>query len=215
MRLWVSTRSRHSRSREASDRPPRALPSRRLCRENADSACHRWPYTRWCWLPLGFLRNRFHHLPAVLGLRPLAAPAAAVERDDGGPHLELVPAVAVVRLAVEGGVGQHPVPPDGHRRQRHRGAERGGVVARAGGHGGPGQEVAGGVAHHGQLGPRPGRVLPARAGDEVAGRVPALQPGAVHRRGGLIADQAAVECGHGGPHEEDDEVPLFSSRRSA
>ena len=43
MRLWVSTRRWHSRSREASERPPRELPSRRLCRLNADSACHLCP----------------------------------------------------------------------------------------------------------------------------------------------------------------------------
>lgn len=72
--MWVSTRSWHSRSREASERPPRELPSRRLCRENADSACHRWPYTRLCRLCLGFLRNRLTicRRYRVLGhLRPL------------------------------------------------------------------------------------------------------------------------------------------------
>lgn len=56
--MWVSTRSWHSRSRDASDRPPRALPSRRLCREKADSTCHRWPNTRRCREALGFFRNR-------------------------------------------------------------------------------------------------------------------------------------------------------------
>ena len=57
--MWVSTRSWHSRSREASERPPSALPSRLLCREKADSTCHRWPNTRRCREPFGFFRNRF------------------------------------------------------------------------------------------------------------------------------------------------------------
>src|SRR5262249_1910145 len=51
MRLWVSTRRRHSRSRLPSDFPARALASLRLRRENADSACHRWPNTRLDRLP--------------------------------------------------------------------------------------------------------------------------------------------------------------------
>lgn len=58
MRLWVSTRRRHSRSRLPSDRPPRALPSRRLCRLKADSACHRWPNTRRDRAPSGLGANR-------------------------------------------------------------------------------------------------------------------------------------------------------------
>lgn len=56
--LWINTRRRHSRSREASERPPSELPSRRLCLLNADSACHLWLETRLCRLPRGFLRNR-------------------------------------------------------------------------------------------------------------------------------------------------------------
>ena len=56
--MCVSTRRNPSRSREASDLPPRELPSRRLCRENADSTAHRWPYTRFDRDPSGLGRNR-------------------------------------------------------------------------------------------------------------------------------------------------------------
>src|SRR5689334_5384227 len=59
---------------------------------------------------LRLLAEPLDHLPSVLGLGPLPAPAAAVQRDDRGPHPEVLPAVPVVPLGVERGVGQHPVP---------------------------------------------------------------------------------------------------------
>src|SRR5690242_20048766 len=67
----------------------------------------------------GLLTEPLDHLPAVSGLRPLAAPAAAVQWDDGGPHPKVLPAVSVVLLRVERGVGQHPVPGDGQGRRGH------------------------------------------------------------------------------------------------
>jgi hypothetical protein len=39
--LWVKTRRKHSRLRLSSERPLTALPSLRLCRLKALSACHR------------------------------------------------------------------------------------------------------------------------------------------------------------------------------
>ena len=133
MRLWVSTRRWHSRSREASDRPPRESRAAACAGEKADSACHRWPYTRRCRLPFGFLRNRLTICRRYRRLGPLPALPAAVERDDGGPDPEVLPAVPVVLLAVERGVGQHPVPGDDQGRLGHDRAELRGVVGRAGG----------------------------------------------------------------------------------
>src|SRR6478752_6848691 len=65
---------------------------------------------------LGLLAEPLDHLPPVPGLRPLPAPPAAVDRDDGGTDPEFLPAVPVVGLRIERGVGQHPVPRHHQRR---------------------------------------------------------------------------------------------------
>src|SRR4051812_27934325 len=59
--------------------------------------------------PLGLLAEPPDHLAAVAGLGPLAAVRPAVDRDDGGPHPEVLAGVPVVLLAVERGIGQRPV----------------------------------------------------------------------------------------------------------
>src|SRR6188508_1746427 len=60
--------------------------------------------------PPPLLAEPLDHLPPVRRLRPLPAAAAAVQRDHRGPDPEVLPAVPVVLLAVERGIGQHPVP---------------------------------------------------------------------------------------------------------
>jgi hypothetical protein len=75
--------------------------------------------------------------------------------------------------------------------------------------------VALGVADDSQLGPKPGAVLAAGALKEVLGGVAALQPGGVDGRLGLLTDQAALLGARGGPEEEADDLPFFSSRRAA
>ena len=62
----------------------------------------------------------------------------------------------MVLFTVERGVGQHPVPGDGQGRLGQDRAQLGGIVGRAGGDGGPGEEVALGIARDGELGPQPG-----------------------------------------------------------
>lgn len=164
---------------------------------------------------LRLLPEPLDHLPSELGLRPLPALTAAVERDDGGPHPEFRPGVPVVLLGIERGVRQDPVPGRHQRGLGHDRAELRGVVGRAGGDGRPGEEVAGSVTRDGQLGPQPGRVLLAGPLEEVAGRVAALQAGAINGDRRLVADQAAVGCGRGGADEEDDDLPFLSSRPAA
>lgn len=165
--------------------------------------------------PLRLLAEPLDHLPPVHGRGPLPAPAAAVQGDDGGPHPEILPGVAVVALGIEGGVGQHPVPSDGQGRLGHRRSELRGVVGRAGGDPRPGEEVAPGIHGDGELGPQPGRVFPPGPLEEVAGGVTALQAGPVDRGGRLRPDQAAIGCGRGGAQQEDDGLPFFSSRAAA
>src|SRR3954462_9044443 len=53
---------------------------------------------------LRLLAEPLDHLPPVHGLGPLPAPVAAVDRDHGGPHPEVLPGVPVVVLGVERGV---------------------------------------------------------------------------------------------------------------
>jgi hypothetical protein len=121
----------------------------------------------------------------------------------------------VVGLGIERGVGQHPVPGDDQGRLGHHRGELRGVVGRAGADTRPGEEVAGGIDRDRELGPQAGGVLLAGPLEEVPGGVPALQPGAIDRGGRLVADQAAVGCGRGGAVEEDDGLPLLSSRAAA
>ena len=155
------------------------------------------------------------HLAPVLPARR-AGVAAGVDRDDRRPDAQLVPGVRVVGLGVERGVRQHPVPADGEGRLGEDRPELRGVVGRAGGDGGPGDEVASCIDRDGEL---PADVegwwrAPA-SGGEVPGRVATLQPGRIDRRRGPLADQAAVECGRGGAEQEDDELPFLRSRCSA
>src|SRR5262249_47414415 len=108
-----------------------------------------------------------------------------------------------------------PVVADRQRRLGHRRAELRRVVGRAEADGGPGEEVAAGVADDGQLGPQPGVVPAAGPLEEVARGVSALQAGGVDGGGRLLPDQAAAACARGGLVEEEDELPFFSSRLAA
>jgi hypothetical protein len=164
---------------------------------------------------LRLLAEPLDHLPAVRGLRPLPASAPAVQGDDGGPDPEFLPGVGVVGLGVERRVGQHSVPGDHQRRLGHDRGELRGVVGRAGADTRPGEEVGLGIDGDGELGPQPGRVLTPGPFEVVAGGMPALQPGAVHRGRRVVADQAAVGCGRGGAGEEDDGLPFLSSLPAA
>jgi len=155
------------------------------------------------------------HLPAVLGLGPLAAPVAAVDRDDRGADAEVLAGEAVVLLAVEGGIPEQAIPGDDKAGLSQRGAELRGIVAGADGDGGRGEEVAGGVAGDRELDPGLGAEPAAGALEEVARGVPALQAGGVDGGLGLRADQAALLGARGGLEEEQDELPFFSSRPAA
>lgn len=154
------------------------------------------------------------HLGPVLAAR-FAIMAARVDRDYRRADAQLLPRLSVVRLGVERGVRQHPVPKDQQGRQEQDRGELRGVVGRAGGDGGTGDEVRMRVEGGGQLRPGAGRVLGAAAGDEVSGGVAAIQAGGIDGRSGPLGDQAAVECGRDGALEEVDEDPPFKSRPSA
>lgn len=113
------------------------------------------------------------HLVAVLPAR-LYGVTAAIDRDDGRADAQFLPGIFVVGLGIERGVGQHPVPRDGEGRLGQDGSELRGVVGRASGDGGTGDEVASRVAGGGEFGPGPGGDRAPGPRDEVPGGVPAV-----------------------------------------
>jgi hypothetical protein len=141
--------------------------------------------------------------------------AATVQRDHGGSDAEILSAVLVMRFAIERGISQNPIPGQDQGCLGHHRAKLRGIITRAGGDSSPGEEVAGGIAGDGEFGPKPRGVLPPGSLEEVPGGVSALQPGGVYRGGWLVADQAAFGGGRGGPQEEADDLPFFSSRPAA
>lgn len=118
--------------------------------------------------PLGLLAEALDHLPSVLGLGPLAAVPPAVQGDHGGPNPEVFAARSVVLFTVERGVGQHPIPGHGQGCLDHDRTQLWRVVGRAGGNGGPGEEVTLRVASDGELGPQPRGVFASGPLEEVA-----------------------------------------------
>ena len=154
------------------------------------------------------------HLGPVLPAR-FAAVAARVDRDDRRADPQISPREPVVRLGIECRVGQHPVPGDAQGGQQQDRCELRGVVGRAEGDGGTGDDVRVGVDGGGQLRPGAGRVLALASGDEIARGVPAVQAGGIDGGGGSFGDQFAFDGGRDGAFEEVDEDPPFKSRPSA
>jgi len=154
------------------------------------------------------------HLGTVSPAR-LTLVTARVDRDDRGPNAQDLPREPVVRFGIECGIAQHSVPANGQGRQEQNRCELGGVVGRAGGDRGPGDEMGVRVDRGAQLGPRPGRVLATRARNEIARRVAAIQTGGINRNGWSFGNQARVGCGRDGAFEEGEECPPFKSRPSA
>jgi hypothetical protein len=89
------------------------------------------------------------------------------------------------------------------------------VVGRAGGDGGPGDEVRVGVNGGGQLRPTACRVFAFGSGYKVSGGVAAIQTGGIDGDGRLLGDQFGLNCGGEGAFEEVEEAPPFKSRPSA
>ena len=155
------------------------------------------------------------HLPAVLGLGPLAPLAASVNRDDGAAHAQLFAADTMMLFAVEGGIAEDTIPAHNERGLVESRDKLRGIVTRAGADGGRRKEMTAGITDDGEFGPQPGAVLFARTLEEIGGGVLTLQPGSVNRRLGPIVDQATVLGAHGRLDEEENDLPFFSSRCSA
>jgi hypothetical protein len=154
------------------------------------------------------------HLGTILPAR-FALVAAWVDRDHARADTQALAREPVVGFGIERGIGQHPVPGQAQGRQEQDRRKLRGIVGRAGGDRGPGEEVGMRIGRDRQLGPGAGRVLALGSGDEITRRVPAIQPGGIDGNGRLLRDQAAVGCGRDGTFEEVEEDPPFSSRASA
>ena len=156
------------------------------------------------------------HLPAVLGLGPLAAVAPAVERADGGADLPVLAAQPVVVLGVVGGVGQHPVPAGVPGGLVDNVGEQRRLVGRADADLGSGQQVTLDVAGDLQEDiAAHGEALGLVAAGVVAGGVAAVQAGAIDGGRGPLADQAAQPGAAERPALELAEPPFLRSRCSA
>ena len=127
------------------------------------------------------------HLGSVCAARRAVVPAR-VDRDHTRADAQVLPCEPVMRLGIECGIGQHPVPGEAQRRQQQNGCELRGVVGRAKCDGGPGDEVRVGIDGGGQLGPTFGRVRALGSGDEVARGVAAVQAGGIDGDGGGFGD---------------------------
>jgi hypothetical protein len=154
------------------------------------------------------------HLATVSPTR-FAVVTARVDRDHTGTDAQIRAREPVMGFGIERGIGEYPVPGEAQGRQQQNRRELWGIVGRPRGHRGPGKEVGMRVGRNRQLGPRAGRVFAFGSGDEVPGRVPAIQAGGIDGNGRLLRDQAAVGCGRDGTFEQVEEDPPFRSRASA
>lgn len=166
-------------------------------------------------LPVLPLRKAAFHLPTILGLGPLASLTAPVDRDYGAPNAQFFAAEPMVLFAIEGGIAQDTIPAHDERSLVEGRGKLRGIVTGAGADGSRREEMATGVADGGEFGPQPGAVLFAGALEEIRGGVLAFQARGVNGRLGPLVDQAAVLGAHGGLDEEENDLPLFKSRRSA
>jgi len=166
--------------------------------------------------PAALLAEALDHLPAVLGPGPLAALAAAVDRDDRGADVPVLAAQPVVVLGVVGGVGQHPVPAGVPGGLVDNVGEQRRLVGRADADLGSGQQVTLDVAGDLQEDiAAHGEALGLVAAGVVAGGVAAVQAGAIDGGRGPLADQAAQPGAAERPALELAEPPFLRSRCSA
>ncbi len=168
-------------------------------------------------LPIAPAGEAAKHLRAVVAGGPLPGRAPGIELDHRQADLQLAPGQAMIRLAVEACVGGQAVEVQVLRCLAQRRGEVRRVLARPAARDRAGDEVGGGVADHGQLGPRRVRRGPTvrAAAEVVAADVMAFQSRGVDGAGGPLVDQAArAGAVEDGP-EERDEAPFFSRRRSA
>jgi len=164
---------------------------------------------------LRLLPKSLHHLTTVLRLRPLAALAPTVQGNHRRADLQVLAAITMMGLTVEGGVGQQTIPVHDQGRLGHDRTQLRRIVGRAGGHRGPGDEVAGGIDRDRELGPEPRGVPASGSLEEVSRGVTTFETGTVNGDRRRFADQAAVDCGRGGTMEKANDLPFFSSRWAA
>jgi len=167
-------------------------------------------------LPVATTREATEEATTVAPAGRASGCVAGVDRDGREGDPEVLAAEAVVVLAVEGGVGQHPSQRDTACSLPHDGRELGRVVGRAEGDRGTGDQVGGVVAEHGQLRiPQAPEGALAAAAHEVGADVARLEAGGVHGPVAGSVDQAACAGSGEDDIQEAIERPPFRSRCSA
>ena len=162
------------------------------------------------------LRETSAHLAPIPALGRSRPATPRVKRNDRGADAELLPAQAVVMLAIVRGISQHAVEGNVLGRQDHGCAELRRVVAGTSTDNGAREQMGSGVAAQSQLRPAAPPEGPVTLSlDVVQAGMSALQPGRVECRFGTLIDQAEGV----GPLEHAPEhglkSPFFSSLFSA
>lgn len=164
---------------------------------------------------LRLLPKPLHHLSTVLRLRPLAPLATSVQGNHRRPDLQILAAIPMMGLTVEGGIGQQAVPIHDQGRLGHDRTQLRRIVGRASGDRGSSNEVTGSIDRDRELGPEPRRVAASGSLEEVSRGVTAFETCAVDGDRWNFSDQTAIDCGRGGTVEEANDLPFFSSRWAA
>ena len=155
------------------------------------------------------------HAPSVRAGGSKGAWAARIDRDDGRRDAEFLTADAVIRLRIIGRVTEQSVDRRELNRLRHGGDEIRPVVARAVAYSQGGDQVAGVVGDHRQLGKTPELLHAAGASEKVTADVMAFQPGGVDRGLRALVDQAAFVRNTENSGEKLFKSPFFRRRSCA